>query len=75
MAAAMAFGLAACGGESSTPSDVVDEEGLKVGWNGANYQVNGNVSDFHVDGKIHDYTASDTNYYLLNNGEDRKSVV
>lgn len=73
--AALSLGLVGCGGKGA-PSDVPpSRSGLNVGWNGADYRVKSNVDNFHVDGKIHNYTQTDTEGYLLRDGESEYSVV
>jgi len=75
MAAAMTLTVAGCTKKPvGDPTDPTDK-GLNVGWNGGNYTVNSNVKDFHVDGKIHDYTADDTDGYIVEKGASEYSVV
>lgn len=74
MAGVIAVSASGCGEEPSVIPPKT-EDGISMGWDGGNYSVNSNVKDFKVDGKIHDYTATDTDFYLVENGASEYSVV
>lgn len=74
LTAAMLAGTAGCKKGGGTDSQE-ENSGTQFGWSGGNYTVNRNVSDFHVDGKIHDWTAADTDAYLVKDGISQYSVV
>ncbi|MDE6373609.1 MAG: hypothetical protein K2L72_03835, partial [Clostridia bacterium] len=68
LAAALSASIAGCTKpEGNKPENPVGG-GVDMSWNGADYKLNSNVTDFHVDGKIHDYTATETDGYLLQDG-------
>lgn len=76
LATALSASIAGCGGTAGNkPENPIVDGGIDMNWNGTDGNINSNVKDFYVEGKIHDYTATDTDGYLLRDGKSDYSVV